>query len=464
MSKMMWNSDSMHVKKQIERDKHLPKSGSDSSGTHESFPVHGLADTDGCKRKASAVLGGYEVEDGGSLGGYEVEDGGSEEHSPLGRFTGSFRGEVDKIHQTKSDLASKPLKGGKLVLRPYGLDEKASAKAELLQRALEGHFELEGPGRKVVVGDQVVELDFLCAKMEESEVDYVKTLHRDRERTIDVSVVKTSRFGEVVRKTYLTQTMHRFRRHSCLQDQLLYEAAIIKSLSKVEGVVPVLAWSKCSPKWFPGCDTYQLRSLYFPYIDGNHSPKEPQDIHLYMKQLLQVLDALHLREIVHCNIKRENVLYADGKLTLIDFESAVNEHELVDMGNSEYGNDLEVCYRSNPYHSAPEVLIPQTGRSKHGHNVLYGHRRDVYGAGIILAELLLGMDEHTRLFYHSHSEYGRRSHSEYGRRSRDRVNLLFRVNLRKQFHENLRGRRGNMQEALDGLRMYGKLKGTMFYK
>lgn len=292
----------------------------------------------------------------------------------------------------------------------------------------------------------MVELDFLCAKMEESEVDYVKTLHR--ERTIDVSVVKTSRFGEVVRKTYLTQTMHRpFRRYSCLQDQLLYEAAIIKSLSKVDGVVPVLAWSKCSPEWFPQCDTYQLRSLYFPYIDGNHSPKEPQDIHLYMKQLLQVLDALHLREIVHCNIKRENVLYADGKLTLIDFESAVNEHELVDMGNSEYGNDLEVCYRSNPYYSAPEVLIPQTGRSKHGHNVLYGHRRDVYGAGIILAELLLGMDEHTRLF----------DHSKYFRHSRYRVILRFR------FHDNLRGRRGNMQEAWDGLREYGKpgkLKGT----
>ena len=35
-----------------------------------------------------------------------------------------------------------------------------------------------------------------------------------------------------------------------------------------------------------------------------------------MKQLIQVLDALHLREIVHCNIKRENVLYSDGKLTM----------------------------------------------------------------------------------------------------------------------------------------------------
>lgn len=134
----MWNSDSIHVKKQIKREKGLPKSGSDSSGTHESFPVHGLADEDGCERKASARLGGY-----------EVEDGGSEEHSPRTLFTGNVRAEEDKIHQTVSELVSKPLKGGKLVLRPYGLDEEASAKAELLQRVLEGHFELEGPGREV---------------------------------------------------------------------------------------------------------------------------------------------------------------------------------------------------------------------------------------------------------------------------------------------------------------------------
>lgn len=300
---------------------------------------------------------------------------------------------------------------------------------------------------QVVIGDQVVELDFLCAKMEESDVHHVvKRLHR--ESTIDVSVVQTNRFGAVVRKTYLKQTMRRpFRPHSCLQDQLLYEAAIIKSLSNVDGVVPVLAWSTCSSRWFPQCDDInQLRSLYFPYIEGSYSPEKPEDIHCYMKQLLQVLDALHLREIVHYNIKRENVLYADRKLTLIDFESAVNEHELVDMGNSEYGNDLKVCYRSNPYHSAPEVLSRQPGRNKHGRNVLYGHRRDVYGAGIILAELLLGMDEDTRLF----------NHDDCGRHNR--------AHLRKRFTETLQGRRGNMQEALDGLRQYGELEGTMFYK
>lgn len=140
----MWNSDSIHVKKQIKREEGLPKGGSDS-GTHESFPVHGLADTDSCERKASARLQGY-----------EVEDGGSEEHSPSAVFMEDVAGEEDKIHQSISDLVSKPLKGDKLVLRPYGLDEEASEKAKLLQRVLQGHFERKGPSRKVAWYQELV--------------------------------------------------------------------------------------------------------------------------------------------------------------------------------------------------------------------------------------------------------------------------------------------------------------------
>ena len=115
------------------------------------------------------------------------------------------------------------------------------------------------------------------------------------------------------------------------------------------------------------------------------------------------------------------------------------------------GCEAEVCYRSNPYHSAPEVLEAQLGRSKHGTKVLYGHRRDVYGAGIIMAELLLGMDEKTRLF----------DHDECGSKKR--------IHLRENFSSALEGRRGDMQDALDGLRTYAlkhrrQLEATMFHK
>lgn len=63
-----------------------------------------------------------------------------------------------------------------------------------------------------------------------------------------------------------------------------------------------------------------------------------------------------------------------------------------------------------------------------------------------MAELLLGMDERTRLF----------DHDECGRRNR--------VFLRERFSSVLEGHRGNMQDALDGLRQYGNLKGTKFHK
>ena len=161
------------------------------------------------------------------------------------------------------------------------------------------------------------ELHDLCVQLRWRDVKRVaKTLHREED--VDVCVVSTGRFGDVVRKTYLKQTMRSASRpRSCLQEQVAYEATIMKSLSGVDGVLAHLAWSMCSKDWFPGCGR-ELRSFYFPYIQGDYFPTEPWDIQRYIQQLLQVLDALHRREIVHCNIKRANVLYSHGKVTLID--------------------------------------------------------------------------------------------------------------------------------------------------
>ena len=108
-----------------------------------------------------------------------------------------------------------------------------------------------------------------------------------QEDTIDVRVVKLGQFGEVVRKTYLKQTMSEpYRPHSYLQDQLLYEAAIFKSFADVKGVVPVIGWSHCLKSGFP--EPEQLRSVYFPYIKGNTSPTDRIEIQDYMYQLLTV--------------------------------------------------------------------------------------------------------------------------------------------------------------------------------
>lgn len=124
---------------------------------------------------------------------------------------------------------------------------------------------------------------------------------------------------------------------------------------------------------------------------------------------------------------------------------------------------------------------PRRGRSKHGRKVLYGHRRDVYGAGIILGELLLrfsphignglnlnsmtpktrtsksfsaqGLDPQERLLNHLHFPGGRRNRKE----------------MRREFSLRLNGgkgpnNQGSMRDAFGGLQHYGQLDFTKFNK
>ena len=139
MSKTSWNSDCLDGKKQIRRQ---PKSSesSDGSATHESFPVHGLTDERAYQRRASGLLRG-DVEDGesacSSIYSFCSSEADIHESSKAG------------LQKTVEALQCKDIKGGKLVLRPYGVGSQAVAKAELLKRALSNE---EEDGKSVVVG------------------------------------------------------------------------------------------------------------------------------------------------------------------------------------------------------------------------------------------------------------------------------------------------------------------------
>eukprot|EP00392_Amoebophrya_sp_AT5.2_P019597 g20506.t1 len=227
-----------------------------------------------------------------------------------------------------------------------------------------------------------------------------------------------------------------FRGHANLQEQLLYEASILKSLRGRKGMLQLLGWchSHAEPR---------SKSLVYEYVAGNYTPTQTGEIFAYMQQLLQALDYLHRQEIVHCNVKRENVLFdASQTLTLIDFETAVHEFELIDMGNNPFYEEWgKVFYASNPFFSAPEVLEPQRGVNKYGKRILYGHRRDVYGAGLIFAELLMCMDEQTHVLD---------IQKIHGVMGAVRLREDERIEQRREFSDRLGGASGSMRDAYRG--------------
>ena len=449
-----WNSDHVGAKNNIRRDNPTPVPEDDraseaSSKTHVSLPVHGL-----CIGTTRSSLSDRDA----------VPDSEDIRRSLLRK--------ADR-HLCELDTDNR-----KLVLRPYGYRHDVMDIAEDLCEQVSGIVpagETLVPGvRRVEVGDPIETLEEVprCPNLGANAdffLQHSETRILHRESSVDVRVVATGQFGDVVQKTYLRQTMTPpFRRHASMEDQLLYEVSILTALRGVPGVVHLLGWCKTDtdagnhrrggetdPKRRRNCiggaanGPCQFRSLIYEYVPGNYSPTKPADIHLYIQELLQVLDHLHRKGIVHCNIKRENVIF-NGRLTLIDFETAVWEHELIDMGDA--GGGQCVTYRSNPYFSAPETLDTQPGRNEHSERriVLYGHRRDVYGAGVILAELLLKMDTKTHLFRVPHRVHTQEHYLE----------------VRKIFSRDLGGLSGSMHAAYLALkaRSNGDFSETKFHK
>jgi serine/threonine protein kinase len=100
---------------------------------------------------------------------------------------------------------------------------------------------------------------------------------------------------------------------------------------------------------------------------------------IYFGQLLDGIEAAHLKKVIHRDIKPENILYDPGKdcLLVADFGIArFSEEELYTLVETAPGTRL-----ANFQYAAPEQ------RSR-GHEV--DHRADIYAIGLILNELFTG--------------------------------------------------------------------------
>ncbi|CAE7738973.1 ANP1 [Symbiodinium sp. CCMP2456] len=206
-----------------------------------------------------------------------------------------------------------------------------------------------------------------------------KELHRESSVSVER---RRCRDRPYVFKQYFESTMPT---HRSLDDQLAYELSLYyKDLKGLSNVVQIQTHFY---------DPTQTLTFVFPDLGTNKYPTDRCGIVSYMRQMLLALDALWNRDIVHCNIKggpKPNAIFdSRGKLTLIDFESAVRRHELIDQGQNLLSSwDQTLSYRGNCHYVAPEVLVPQPGHSIYG-ETRFGRRRDIFSAGVVFAELLL---------------------------------------------------------------------------
>ena len=97
-----------------------------------------------------------------------------------------------------------------------------------------------------------------------------------------------------------------------------------------------------------------------------------QLVQLVAKEMLEVLVTLKKIGIVHCDIKPENILLADGFST---------EVKMIDFGSSKFSNQMANYYVQSRYYRAPEVVL----------HIRQSFEMDVWSLGCVIFELFTAL-------------------------------------------------------------------------
>jgi dual specificity tyrosine-phosphorylation-regulated kinase 2/3/4 len=113
-------------------------------------------------------------------------------------------------------------------------------------------------------------------------------------------------------------------------------------------------------------------NLYDFLKDSHFEGVSPNLIRRIASQLLQTLSFLHKHQIIHCDLKPENVLFKELNRSLI---------KLADFGTSCFQGRNVFTYIQSRYYRAPEVIL----------GLSYTTAIDIWSLGCILAELYAGV-------------------------------------------------------------------------
>ncbi len=100
--------------------------------------------------------------------------------------------------------------------------------------------------------------------------------------------------------------------------------------------------------------TYQLEAgssvqieIKLGPVGSRHRPNTAPELHVLACSLLELLTALHAEGLVHCDIRRDNIIFSDGQWVLIDWELAGPADEPLPFAIKRV--PAQVAARTRPY-------------------------------------------------------------------------------------------------------------------